>query len=454
MRTLLTGGSVVAKGRPELRDGGDVLVDGTDIAALGPAGSLATELVDRVVDTAGGIVVPGLVNTHQHDWYLYGKGLGGDMLLERWITDCLFPLKARLDTDDLRVASELAALDMLRGGTTSSVNHLVTETTPEQDKAILGPVADVGVRQFFAKVIRPADHARRYEGAREAFETWDGAAGGRIRVGFVLEATAHWVAMGTCSEEMVLGGHALAVEKDTFVTSHIAGGTMSRESGYLKFVLETGRTDPQFLHRLGVLDHRWILAHTINPRDNDLDLIAAAGATVAHTPSSESARGAGITPVKRMLDNGIRVSIGTDGPMVDLTNDMVEQLKWTRLLQNQLHHTPSSIDLDKLITMATEDGARAVGAADRIGTIEVGKAADIAVFDLTTLHSGPAVHRPLSTFVHAARGTDARHVMVDGELLLEDGHFTRATELHVAALMREAGERGRALARRAGLLPA
>jgi len=451
LRTLFIGGSVVAKGRPELADGGDLLVDGTDIAALGPAGSLAAEPVDKVVDTTGAIVIPGLVNAHQHDWYLYGKGLGGDLLLEQWITDCLFPLKARLTVDDLRVASELSALDMLRGGTTSSVNHLVTETSAAEDRAILGPVADIGVRQFFAKAIRPADHASRYESAREAFETWDGAAGGRIRVGFVLEATAHWVAMGTCTEEMVLGGHALAVERDTFVTSHIAGGTMSRDSGYLRFVLETGRTDPQFLHRLGVLDHRWILAHTINPRDNDLDLIAAAGATVAHTPSSEAALGGGITPVKRMLDNGIRVAIGTDGPMVDLTNDMVEQLKWTRLTQNQLHHVPASIDLDKLLTMGTEDGARAVGAADRIGTLEVGKAADIAVFDLETLHGGP-VHRPLSTFVHAARGTDAKHVMVDGELLLENGLFTRATELHVAELMREAGERGRALARRSGLL--
>jgi 5-methylthioadenosine/S-adenosylhomocysteine deaminase len=227
---------------------------------------------------------------------------------------------------------------------------------------------------------------------------------------------------------------------------------MSRDSGYLKFVLATGRTDLQFLHRLGVLDDRWILAHTINPRDNDLDLIAGSGSTVAHTPSSEAARGGGITPVKRMLDNGVRVAIGTDGPMVDLTNDMVEQLKWTRLLQNQLHLDPASIELDQLIGMGTEHGARAVRADGEFGTIEVGKRADLAVFDLATLHAGP-VHRPLSTFVHAARGTDARHVMVDGEMLLEDGQFTWVSELRVTELLEEAGTRGRALARRAGLVP-
>jgi len=451
MRTLFTGGSIVAKGRPELLDGGELIVDGDSIAALGKPGELSPAFSGKTVDATGCLVMPGLINTHQHDWYLYGKGLGGDLLLEQWISDCLFPLKARLGIDDLAVASELASLDMLRGGTTSSVNHLVNETTLAEEAAILQPVADSGMRQFFAKVIRPHDADSHYAGARESFEKWDGYANGRVRVGFVLEATAHWVAMGTCSEEMVLGGHALAVEKDTFVTSHIAGGTLSRESGYLKFVLDTGRTDLQFLHRLGVLDHRWILAHTINPRDNDLDLIAASGSTVAHTPSSEAARGGGITPVKRMLDNGIRVAIGTDGPMVDLTNDMVEQLKWTRLLQNQLHHVPASIELGKLVSMGTEAGAYAVGAQDRIGTLEVGKAADLAVFDLATLHAAP-VHRPLSTFVHAARGTDAKHVMVDGELLLEDGRFTRVKELRVTELLAEAGVRGRALARRAGLL--
>ncbi|QKV80771.1 amidohydrolase family protein [Amycolatopsis sp. Hca4] len=452
MKTLLSGGHVVASGQPDLLAGGDLVIEGTTIAQLGPAGTLSRDDVDRVIDTRGSIVLPGLVNTHQHDWYVYGKGLGGDVLLEQWIAECLVPLKERLTVDDLRVASELAGLDMLRGGTTSSVNHQVNETTIAEEEAILGPVADTGIRQFFAKVIRPHDTGTGYAGALESFEKWDGTAEGRIRVGFVLEATAHWVALGTSSEEMITGGHALAAEKDTFVTSHIAGGTMSREQGYLRWVLETGRTDVQFLHRLGVLDDRWILAHTINPLRNDLDLIAASGSTVAHTPSSEAARGGGITPVKRMLDNGVRVALGTDGPMVDLTNDMLEQIKWTRLLQNQLHQHPSTIDLGKLVTMATEDGARAVRADGHLGRLAPGYAADIAVFDLTTLHAGPS-HHPLATFVHATRGADAKHVFVNGEHLLDDGRFTRVDHLHVTELLQRAGDHAKALGRRAGLLP-
>ncbi|SMD25358.1 amidohydrolase family protein [Kibdelosporangium aridum] len=448
MRTLFTGGAVFTEGK--LLPDTDVLVDGTTIASIGATDGRPA---DRTIDVTGCLVLPGLINTHQHDWYVYGRGLGGGMLLEQWISDCLFPMKSHVTVDDLRLASEVASLDMLRGGTTTSVNHQVNETTLAEEEAILQPVADTGIRQFFGKVIRPHDASDGYASAQESFAKWDGYADGRVQVGFVLEATAHWVHMGTCSEEMVIGGHALAVAKDTFVSSHIAGGTMSRDSGYLKFVLETGRTDLQFLHRLGVLDDRWILAHTIHPRDNDLDLIAASGSTVAHTPSSEAARGGGITPVARMLSNGVHVSVGTDGPMVDLSNDMVEQLKWTRLLQNQVHLSPSSISLEKIVSMGTSAGARAVRAEDRIGTLAPGMAADIAVFDLHTLHSMP-VHDVLSTFVHTSRGRDARHVMVDGELLVENGKFTRVNDLYITSLLDQAGARGQALARRAGLLPA
>jgi cytosine/adenosine deaminase-related metal-dependent hydrolase len=331
MKTLLSGGAVVAPERPELLAGGDLLIDGATIAELGPAGSIPRDGVARILDTTGSIVLPGLINSHQHDWYLYGKGLGCDVLLEQWITGCLVPLKEQLDIDDLRVASELATLDMLRGGTTSSVNHLVNETTLAEEEAILGPVADAGVRQFFAKVIRPHDAATDYASARESFEKWDRTADGRIRV-------------------------------------------------------------------------------------------------------------------------GVRVSIGTDGPMVDLTNDMVEQIKWTRLLQNQLHEHPGTIELGKLIEMATQDGARAVRAEQHLGTLAPGFAADISVFDLATLHAGP-VHRPLATFVHAARGTDAQHVFVNGEQLLDNGRFTRVDDLHITDLLRRASDRAKALGRRAGLLP-
>lgn len=451
VQTVIRGGMVLAPGRPDLLNGGDVLVNGNTIEALDVAGNFDGLGVDRVIDASGCLVLPGLVNTHQHDWYLLGKGLGDDRLLEKWIWECLFPLKAQLTPSDFQIASELAALDMIRGGTTTCVNHLVAETDEEFEEAILSPILGSGMRQYFGKAIRPSDVADDYASARNCYQTWDGQGDGRIRVGFVLEATAHWVAAGQTTEEMLIGGHGLATDLDTFVTAHIAGGTMSREEGYLKFVLEHGRTDIEFLHGLGILDRRWILAHTIHTRGRDLDLIAASGATVSHTPSSEAARGGGITPVRQMIQHGIKVALGTDGPMVDHTNDMLEQLKWTRLLQNQVHYTPSSVDVQTLIAMGTSIGAEALGAGDVFGTLAPGMRADIATFDVNTLHAA-VTHNPLSTLVHAVRSSDAKHVLVDGELLLDDGRFTRADDLHVTELLDSAGKAGRALGRRAGLL--
>ena len=451
MKTLLFGGLVVAPSMPHLLAGGDVLVEDTAIAAIGETGAFAGTPVDRTVDVSDCLVMPGLVNTHQHDWYLLGKGLGDNRYLEAWIRECLFPLKAALTPDDFRIASEVAALDMIRGGTTTCLNHLVAETDEISEEAILSPVVTSGMRQYFAKAVRPGDVDDDFESARACYARWNGAADGRIKVGLVLEATSHWVAAGQSTEEMLIGGHALANELDTFITAHIAGGSMSRDDGYLKFVLERGRTDIEFLYGLGILDRRWILAHTIHTRERDLKLIAESGATVSHTPSSEAARGGGVTPVTAMLENGIRVALGTDGPMVDYTNDMLEQLKWTRLLQNQVHWTPSSVAVETLVAMGTSFGADALGAGDVFGTLAPGLRADIAMFNLNTLHTA-VVRNPLSTLVHAVRSSDAKHVMVDGEFLLLDGDFVRADQLHVTDLLKRTGTAARELGRRAGLL--
>jgi 5-methylthioadenosine/S-adenosylhomocysteine deaminase len=451
VKTLLRGGLVVSFATPQPLSEQDILIDDATIIDLGGPGTFDGISVDRTLDVSDCLVMPGLVNTHQHEWYLLGRGLGDNKLLERWIWESMFPLRAQLTPEDFRVASELAALDMIRGGTTTCVNHLVAETTAAEEEAILSPVMASGMRQYFAKTVRPDDVKDDFENARSSHARWDGAAGGRIKVGVVLEATSHWVVAGQTTEEMLISGHALAEELDTFITSHIAGGTMSREDGYLKFVLETGRTDVEFLHGLGVLDRRWILAHTIHNRERDLALIAESGATVSHTPSSEAARGGGVAPVRAMLERGIRVALGTDGPMVDHTNDMLEQLKWTRLLQNQVHGVPSSIAIDTLVAMGTSHGAEAVGAADTFGRIAAGLRADIAMFDINTVHAG-VTHNRLSTLVHAMRSGDAKHVMVDGELLLLDGRYTRVGEMHVTDLIKRAGKHACELGRRAGLL--
>lgn len=161
---------------------------------------------------------------------------------------------------------------------------------------------------------------------------------------------------------------------------------------------EGGRTDIEFLHRLGVLDQKWILAHAINARDRDIELIAQSGASVSHTPTSESARGGGTNPVRHFREAGVLVALGSDGPMVDTSVDMVEQMKSVVLFQNQIHFDPSAMTPLEALEMSTIEAARAVGLDDRLGSIEPGKRGDVAI-------STSRLHRSRSATIRSLRSS-------------------------------------------------
>lgn len=298
------------------------------------------------------------------------------------------------------------------------------------------------MRQLFAKEVRPRELDDQLALAEEVHARWDGAGDGLIRIGLVLESTAHWVAMGTSSEELIIRGNELAARLGVRISDHVAGGTMSRESGYLRFVLEMGRTDIEFLQELGVLDDKWVLAHAIHARDRDIELIAASGARIAHTPTSESSRGGGITPVRRFREAGICVGLGSDGPMVDTSVDMIEQAKAVTLFQAQLHRDPLAVTAEDALAMATIDAARLLGLEREIGSLEVGKRADLAVFDLENPACG-VWHDPVAALVSSR--APARHVFVDGAQLVRDGAFARTPPEEVDALIAEARARAREL---------
>lgn len=446
---VVHGGCVVTMDERRRRfDDGFVLVRDGVIEAVGPAAEMpGAGAVDTRLDARGCVVTPGLVNTHQHHWYDLFKTLGGGMLLEQWIQNLLVPTARAMTPGDLEAAARLAALEMIGTGTTTVLNHSVTETREEEAEATLRPLLEAGMRQVFAKEVRPEPLEDQLALARAVHDRWHGAGDGLARVALVIETTAHWVALGTCSEQLVLRGHELAAELDAKISTHVAGGTMARDQGYLKFVLEMGRTDIDFLQQLGVLDERWLLAHAIHLRDSDVELVAASGATVSHTPTSESARGAGITPVRRYRDAGIVVGLGTDGPMVDTSVDMLEQAKVAMLLQNQLHTDPRALAPEDALAMATIEAARTLGLEAEIGSLEPGKRADIAAFDLDNPRCAPA-HDPVAALVQSARGADARHVVVDGEPLLRDAAFVRHDADAVREIVAEARARAAELLER------
>jgi 5-methylthioadenosine/S-adenosylhomocysteine deaminase len=459
VRTLIKNGHIVTvDSARHVYDGGFVVIDGTRICAIGPS-SAAPPLdgFDTVIDASGAIVTPGLINMHQHHWYTLFKGLADGLLLEDWVTDILLPLSLRLDAEAMRVSSYVAGMEMLATGTTCSFNHSVTTTTTETVKASIEPQAELGIRQVYAKELRcrtPGNphHPLNLDEALAEFEEevdrWNGKYDGLVRFGIAIESNAHWVAAGMSTEELICRGYAFAREHGLKITAHISGGTFSLEKGFLKYLRDTGRTDVRYLMQLGILDPQWVLIHGIHATELDIEQMAQVGCSFVYTPTSESIRGGGISPFANAHRAGVNVALGTDGPMVDYSVDMVEQMKVCTLMQHVRHLDPTRMPVETTLEMATINAARALGLDTEIGSLETGKRADIAVFDLNKPYVG-VLHRPLTSFVTAGKGSDARAILVDGQIVYRDGRFAHLSE--PGKVIAEAQKIGRKVFEQAGL---
>jgi 5-methylthioadenosine/S-adenosylhomocysteine deaminase len=458
-RTLIKDGYVVTvDAERNVFPGGYVAIEDQRISDVGPASRMpSAEDFEEVVDAAGCIVMPGLINTHQHHWYTLFKGTADGYLLEDWVEAFVLPIARQLDVEAMRVSSYAAAMEMLSTGTTCSLNHSVTTTTPELVKASIEPQRDVGIRQVYAKEFRcrtpgnprhPLDLEESAAAFEEEFRRWQNDPSGLVHFAIAIESNAHWVAAGMSTEELIARSHELARKLDLRITAHIAGGTFSIEKGFLRYLRESGRTDIRYLMQMGVLDSRWIIAHGIHCTDLDLEHMAQVGCSLVYTPTSESIRGGGIGPAARARRSGINVALGTDGPMVDYSVDMVEQMKCCALLQHVRHLDPTLMPPERTIELATINAARALGLDDRIGSLEPGKQADISVFDIAKPYVG-VLHRPISSFVCAGKGSDARVVLVNGRIVYRDGRFTRYADSDRA--IAEAQRVGHAILSKAGL---
>ena len=457
-RTLLKNGYVVTVDEARaVHPRGYVAVNGNRIEAVG-AGAPASEAgFDEVIDVSGSIVMPGLINMHQHHWYTLFKGTADGMLLEDWVTGLLLPLATRMSDEGLRLGSTVASMEMLATGTTCALNHSVTTTTQAKVKATIEPQAELGIRQVFAKELRcrtpgNPNHSLNLDEALAEFEDehkrWQGASNGLVHMAMVIESNAHWVAAGMSTEELICRGYELAKKLGVKISNHISGGTFSLEKGMLRYLRETGRTDVRYLMQLGILDPQWLMIHGIHCTDLDIEQMARVGATLVYTPTSESIRGGGIGPIANALRAGMNVALGTDGPMVDYSVDMIEQMKACAYLQHVRHLDPTRIPYETAIEMATINGAKALGLDKEIGSLAAGKLADIAVFDARKPQIGVQL-RPISTFISAGRGSDARVVMVNGEIVYRDGQFKHLKD--GMATIAEAERVARALLRDAGL---
>lgn len=437
--TAIVGGTVVTMNAAREVMAGDVLVaaDGS-IAELRPTGSLVPAGA-RVIDATGCLVVPGLVQAHLHLCQTIFRGLAEERPLLAWLRERIWPLEAAHNAASLRASARLGMAELLLSGTTAildmgTVYHTEQLFLAADESGIRytggqalmdrGAGVPAGLMQSTADALAESD---------ALFARWDGAAGGRLRYAY----TPRFIL--SCSPELL---QAVVKRARNGARVHTHASEQQEELEVIR--AEIGRGDLEYFAEIGLTGPWLVLAHGVWLEEAGLAEIARTGTHVTHCPASNLKLASGLAPVRALLDRGINVALGSDGAACSNTLDGWAQV-WLAALISSARDGAGALPACETFELATLGGARALGLADRIGSVEVGKRADLLVVD-------PRGHFPngdvYTTLVYSCRGNDVRTVLVDGRVVVENGQLLT---LDAAAVRRDAiVERG-ALVARAGL---
>ena len=425
---MVTGGTVVTFD-PQARviDDGAVAIEAGRIAAVGPAAEIAAAYpAARSIDAEGGLILPGLINAHTHAPMVYFRGLADDLELMEWLEEVVFPAEAEhVDEELVRWGTQLACLEMLRGGITTFVDMYYFDDTIAEEAERCGMRAVVGE----TLIDFPAPDNKSWEEAidytRRFVERWRGHP--RITAAVAPHS------LYTVSTEHWREAHQLAVELEAPLLTHLAEGQAEIDR-----VLEaTGMTSIEYLEHLGLLDDRMVAAHVILPTPREIELLAARGVGVVHCPQSNMKIGAGVAPVPKMIEAGVAVGIGTDGAGSNNDLNLWEEVDTAAKLHKLASGDPTVLPARQALAMATLEGARALDMEDEIGSLEVGKRADLIVVATNGPHQQPQdpAANPYSFLVYSTKASDVRTVIVEGSVVVEDG---RVLTLDAAEVLEKA----------------
>ena len=415
MATLIRNGIVLPMARPgEVIDPGSVLVEGDTIVAVGPVDALDADpraAAADVVDATGHAVIPGLHNCHMHSGLL--RGTAESLSLWDWLRTYVDPAHKALTPEIARTAARHCYAESLLAGTTSVMDmwrHM--EGAAEVAEAL-------GIRATLVPYVADEegyDYFESIDTNRALLETvGKAAADGRVRAWVGLEHLLY------CTAECFAAAVELAGEFGTGIHTHSSETTWEVDESLRRW----GKRPIEVFADRGLLGPHTVVAHCVWLDDREIGLLADTGTAVAHCPCSNMKLSSGPAPVIRMREAGVVVGLGSDGEKENNNLDLVEEMKFASLLQKLTTLDPTTGDPWDVLTMATVDGARALGLGDVTGSLEVGKRADVVTVALDGLHTTPMFRGPegnvAAHLVFSASGRDVRDVWVDGRRLVAGG---------------------------------
>ena len=414
MRPLLLKGARVVTMDPRRRIlDADVSVRDGRIEAVGRTGGRADGTT--VLDCKGLVLLPGLIQAHIHLCQTLFRGLADDLSLEDWLAKRIWPLEAAHTEDSIYWSALLGAAELLLGGTTA----ILDMETVRHTGAAFEALQEIGLRATAGKCLmdapsnppalrEPTDQALRE--SADLCAKWHGAANGRLRYCFAPRFAP------SCTGPLLRAVSDLAERAGAVIHTHAAETPVE-----LQIVKrETGNDELAYLDSVGISGPRAALAHCVWVDKEGIARLARQGTNIVHCPSSNLKLGSGIAPIPEMLAAGCRVAIGADGAPCNNRLDAFEEMRAAALIQKP-RLGPDALPAPLVLELATLGGARALGLEAEIGSIEVGKRADLIVLDLEGMHAQPAEADLISRIVYSARAADVRHVLVDGRVVVKDG---------------------------------
>lgn len=398
--------------RHRILENGSVVIEDGKISAVGKNIKAKSE---KTIDARGKAVLPGLINAHTHLSMTLLRGVADDMPLMEWLQKKIWPIEENLTAGDCYAGALLGSLEMIKSGTTCFADQYFYM------EDVARAVEKAGLRGVLARgIIELDDPEKRKKTIKEGerlVKNCQGMAHGRITTMFGPHAAY------TCSPECLIQVKELSRKYRVGIHTHIAETKEEVEMMEKKY----GKRPVEHLDKLDFLGPEVLAAHCVWLTKKEIEVIKEKGVKPVHNPVSNMKTASGVAPIPEMMEAGIPVALGTDGAASNNSLDMFSEMKFAALL-NKVHKLdPTVVPAQAVLEMATIKGAIGLGLQREIGSLEVGKKADIVLVDLKKPHLAP-LHNVISHLVYSAVGSDVDTVIVDGEVLMQEGKVLSLNE--------------------------
>ena len=422
--TILIKNALILSPNTNFENKQSILIKDNLIAEISP--EIDESDVSKTIDATGKIVLPGLINTHTHLSMTLFRGLADDLSLDSWLNDHIWPMEANLNGDYCYIGALLGAVELIKSGTTtfSDMYFYMEDVARAVDEAGIRAVLSYGMIDF-------GDEEKRKNEINEnltLFKSCDGMAYGIIKVFFGPHSPY------TASEELLIKVRELADEYNMGIHIHVSETQKEIED----VSAEKGLRPFEYLDKIGFLGPDVVAAHSVWLSDNEIEIIKKNNVKISHNPCSNMKLASGIAPVSKLIENDICVSIGTDGASSNNNLDLIEELKTASLLQKVSTLDPKVLTSDEAVAMGTIKGAETLGLESEIGSIEVGKKADIILIDTNSANMVPDSSSLSSNIIYSANGSNVDTTICDGKILMENKKLVVLDEEEIYKKARQA----------------